>query len=67
MYKIVQREYVKLEFFFFFGDSFNPLLIIVFYYQIKTLISFLCRRKLNSRSLIQLSETLLIKLTGTHS
>ena len=38
--------------------------MIVFYYQIKTLISFWCRRGLNPRFLIQLSETLPIELTG---
>ena len=36
-------------------------------YGIKTPISFWCRRGLNLKSLIQLSETLLIKLTGTHT
>ena len=34
------------------------------YHQTMTLISFLCRRGLNPRSLIQLSEALLIKLTA---
>ena len=55
--------------FFFLRESFNlwrPLLIIVFYYQTKTLISFLCRWELNSKSLIQPSETLPTKLTGTY-
>ena len=37
------------------------------YYQTKTLISFWCRRGLNPKSLIQLSETLPVELTGTHS
>ena len=36
------------------------------YYQIKTPISFWCRRGLNPRSLIQPSETLPVELTGTH-
>ena len=55
--------------FFFFGESFNlwrPLLIIVLYHQTKTPISFWCKRGLNSRSLIQPSETLPIELTETH-
>ena len=40
----------------------------VFYHQIKTSIKFffLCRRKLNLKSFIQLSETLSIELTRTH-
>ena len=56
-------------FFFFLRESFNLwclLLMIDFYYQIKTLISFWCRQSLNSRSLIQPLETLPVKLTGTH-
>ena len=55
--------------FFFLGKSFNlwhSLLMIILYHQTKTPISFLCRQGLNHRSLIQLSETLPIKLTGTH-
>ena len=36
------------------------------YHQIKTLIGFWCRRKLNPRSLIQPSEILSIELTETH-
>ena len=36
------------------------------YHQTKTPISFWCRRGLNSRSLIQPSETLPVELTGTH-
>ena len=54
---------------FFLRESFNlwrPLLIITFYHQTKTPINFWCRRGLNPRSLIQLSETLLIELTGTY-
>ena len=65
-----QKIYLhKYNFFFFFGKSFNlwrPLLMIILYHQTKTPISFLCRQGLNHRSLIQLSETLPIKLTGTH-
>ena len=38
--------------------------MIVIYYQTKTPIGFWCKRRLNSRSLIQPSETLLAKLTG---
>ena len=55
--------------FFFFLESFNlqrPLLIIVFYHQIKTPISFWRRQRLNPRSLIQPSATLPVELTKTH-
>ena len=38
--------------------------MIVIYYQTKTPIGFWCKRRLNSRSLIQPSETLPAKLTG---
>ena len=41
--------------------------MIALYHQIKTLISFLYRRGLNPRSLIQPSETLLIELIGTYT
>ena len=41
--------------------------MIALYHQIKTPISFWYRRGLNRRSLIQPSETLPVKLTGTHS
>ena len=41
--------------------------MIVFYHQTKILIDFWCRQKLNSRSLIQQLETLLIKLIETHT
>ena len=61
-----------LDFFFFFWrerererESFNlwhPLLMIAFYHQTKIPISFWCRRKLNSKSLIQLSLGLEWKL-----
>ena len=37
------------------------------YHQNKTQISFWCRRRLNHKSLIQQSETLLVELTGTHA
>ena len=53
----------------FFLESFNlqrPLFVITLYHQIKIPISFWCRRELNSRSLIQSSETLPIELTRTH-
>jgi len=40
--------------------------MIAFYHQTNTLISFWYRRKLNSRSLIQLSETLSVELTGIY-
>ena len=56
-------------FIYLLGESFNLwrlLLIIAFYYQTKISISFLCRRKLNSRSLIQQLETLSVELTGIH-
>ena len=36
------------------------------YHQTKALISFWCRRGLNPKSLIQLSEILPVELTGTH-
>ena len=57
------------KFFFFFIKNFNlwrPLLMIAHYHQTKTLISFWCRRGLNSRSFIQPSETLPVELIGTH-
>ena len=41
-------------------------LIIVFYYQIKTLISFWYRQRLNLKSLIQSLENLPAELTKTH-
>ena len=40
--------------------------MIVFYHQIKILIDFWCRRKLNFKSLIQPSETLPVELTIIH-
>ena len=54
---------------FFFLEGFNlwrPLLMIALYHQTKTPISFWCRWGLNLRSLIQPSEILPVKLTGTH-
>jgi len=36
------------------------------YHQTKTPINFWCKWELKPRSLIQLSETLLIELIGTH-
>ena len=53
----------------FFWENFNlwrPLLMIAYYHQTKTPISFWYRRGLNPISLIQLLETLPIELTGTH-
>ena len=38
----------------------------VFYYQTKTPISFWYKQGMNSRTFIQLSETLPVELTGTH-
>ena len=58
-----------INFYFFFWENFNlwhQLMMIVLYHQTKTPIGFWCRRKLNPRSLIQLSEILLVELTGTH-
>ena len=40
--------------------------MIAIYRQTKTLISFWCKRGLNSRSLIQLLDTLPVELTETH-
>ena len=42
------------------------LLMIALHHQTKTPIGFLCRRKLNLRSLIQPLKTITIELTGTH-
>ena len=56
-------------FLFLFWESFNlwrPLLMIAFYYQTKTSISFWYRQGLNLKSFIQPSETLSVELTGTH-
>ena len=56
--------------FFFFKENFNlcrPFFMIALYHQIKILISFWCRRGLNPKFLIQLSETLPLELTRTHS
>ena len=57
-------------FFFFLRESFNlwrSLLMIAFYRQTKTPISFWYRRRLNPRSLIQPSETLPVELTEIHN
>ena len=40
--------------------------MITLSHQIKTLIDFWCRLELNSKSLIQPSEILPVKLTGTY-
>ena len=40
--------------------------MITLYCHIKIPIDFWCRRGLNFKSLIQLSETLLVELTRTH-
>ena len=40
--------------------------MITFYHQTKKLIGFWCKQRLNDRSLIQLSETLLVELTRIH-
>ena len=55
---------------FFFLESFNlwhPLLMIAFYHQTKISISFWYKQRLNPKSLIQLSETLQVELTETHT
>ena len=41
--------------------------IMTFYHQTKTLISFLRKQRLNHKSLIQPSETLLVELIETHN
>ena len=41
--------------------------MIAFYHQIKIPISFWCKRGLNLKSLIQLSETLPVELIETHN
>ena len=51
-----------------FWKSFNlwrPLLMIALYHQIKTPISFWCRRRLNPKTFIQPSETLLIIMNSS--
>ena len=58
------------HFYFYFLENSNlwyPLLVITFYHQVKTLICFWCMWELNFRSLIQLSETLLVELIETHN
>ena len=56
-----------LLFFFKRVSTYNICFDDAFYYQIKTPIDFWYRRELNSKSLIQPSETLLIELTKTHA
>ena len=56
----------------FYGSLNGPslksiLLMIVLYHQTKTPINFLCRQRLNHKSLIQLSKSLPVKLTETHN
>jgi len=53
----------------FFLREFQPITFALDnnYYQIKTLIGFWCRRELNTRSLIQSSEILLVKSIGAYS
>ena len=73
VFKQVYQTTLKILFYileYFFLESFNlcrPFLMIAIYHQTKTPISFWYRRELNSRSLIQPSETLPIELTGTHT
>ena len=54
------------SFFFFFEREFQYMSSWALYHQTKTPINFWCKRRLNLRSLIQLSKTLPIELTGTH-
>ena len=68
------KEYTRWAlffiFYFFLRESFNlwrSLLMIAFYRQTKTPISFWYRRRLNPRSLIQPSETLPVELTEIHN
>ena len=63
MYKVSQ-----ISFSFIFSKSISTygIMIIVFYHQTKTPIGFWCRRELNPRSLIQLSEILSVELIKTH-
>ena len=62
---LIHWGWVK-EVFFFYFKSIPLLLIIALYYQIKTPIDFWYKWRLNVRSLIQPSETLPVKLTGTY-
>ena len=67
MLQLLQFYYIEITKFL---ESFNlwcPLLMIAFYHQTKTPIGFCHRHGLNFRSLIQPSETLPIKLTGTYT
>ena len=63
MYKVSQ---ISFSFIFSKSISTNGIMIIVFYHQTKTPIGFWCRRELNPRSLIQLSEILSVELIKTH-
>ena len=61
--------YFLRNLFFFFNREFQPITSApddALYYQTKTLIDFWCRWWLNLKSLIQLSETLLVELIKTH-
>ena len=72
--KWITRNSHGLSFFFFFLFSFLNRISIysihfcdfALYHQIKISISFLCKRKLNHKSLIQPSNILLIELTEIH-
>ena len=59
-------DYLLTLFFRKFQFMASALDHIAFYHQTKTLISFWCRQRLNPRFLIQLVETSLVELTGTH-
>ena len=63
--KVINKR--KQNFFFFFRE-FQPMGSApndTLYHQTKTPIGFWCKQGLNFRSLIQLSETLPVELTGT--
>ena len=65
----MQINFLFFLFVFFLRDNFNlwrSLLIIALYHQTKTPISFWCRRELNSKSFMLLSEILPVELTRTH-
>ena len=64
-----ETAYYFLRIFFFFYKEFQLIASApddALYYQTKTLIDFWCRWWLNLKSLIQLSETLLVELIKTH-
>ena len=58
------------SFFFFFFIEFQTMVSVFYdcalYHQTKTSIGFWCRQGLSPKSLIQPSETLLVKLIRTH-